>query len=199
MSDVQESNSQASLVDVAGPQQIGDRLRQLRKVRQLTLRSVAERAGISEAHLSQIECGRNNASIAALRRIAAAMNLTMADLFADGSSEAPHVLRAADRPALTFGILGRKYRLTPAAHRQLDVFLGEFEPGGSTGDEPYGHADAEEFLLVIEGRVELQLGNDNFRMSSGDSIVYRSSTPHRLKETAGEPAVILWAMTPPTY
>lgn len=199
MPDVREARSPQSADSSVGPLEVGERLRRLRKVRQLTLRQVAERAGISEAHLSQIECGRNNASIAALRRIAAALNLTMADLFTDGSDDTPRVLRAADRPALAFGVLGLKYRLTPAPHRQLDVFLGEFQPGGSTGDEPYGHADAEEFLLVIEGEARLQLGEDSFELSVGDSIVYRSSTPHRLVETAGRPAIILWAMSPPTY
>jgi transcriptional regulator with XRE-family HTH domain len=199
MLDAREATRPDSAESDLSPHQVGERLRKLRKARHLTLRFVAERAGISEAHLSQIECGHNNASIAALRRIAAALGLTMSDLFADGSDDTPRVLRAADRPALAFGVLGRKYRLTPALHRQLDVFLGEFQPGGSTGDELYGHADSEEFLLVIEGKACLQLGEDIFELSSGDSIVYHSSTPHRLTETAGRPAVILWAMTPPTY
>lgn len=183
----------------AESEDIGGRLRLVRQRRRLTLRQIAAAAEISEGHLSQIERGRGAPSIAVLRRIAGALNLTIADLFDETADAEPRVLRVADRPALAFGVLGRKFRLTPAPHRQMDVFIGEFEPGGSTGDEPYAHGDAEEFLLCLRGQARLELGDRAHGLSAGDSIVYRSSVPHRLVETGGRPASILWAMTPPTY
>jgi transcriptional regulator with XRE-family HTH domain len=179
---------------------VGRRLRALRRARRLTLRSVAERAGISEGYLSQVERGSAaNPSIATLQQIASALGLNMADLFTSEYASGPRVLRAREAPNLVFGVLGRKFRLTPGPQHHLEVFLGEFEAGGSTGDQPYTHGDSEEFLLVLEGRVELGLGDEKFELGAEDSIRYSSATPHRLVETGGSTARVLWVISPPSY
>ena len=74
------------------------------------------------------------------------------------------MLRRESRPALTFGTLGRKFMLTPRPLENLQVMVGEFEPGGSTGDEPYTHGDSEELLVVLEGVVHVQLGTEVFEL-----------------------------------
>src|SRR5213596_4329429 len=112
---------------------VGERLREIRSRRRLTLREVAERAGLSESFLSQVERGRSSASIASLRRIADALGVSIADLFEPEGLPGPRVLRRDERPALSFGILGRKLLLTPRPLRHLEVFAGELEVGGSTG------------------------------------------------------------------
>ena len=132
----------------------------------MTLRTVAERAELSESFLSQVERGRANASIASLQRIAAALGVNVADLFEpNGRTSRPRVLRRESRPALTFGTLGRKYMLTPRPLEHLQVIVGELDAGGSTGDEPYTHGDSEELLVVLEGSVHLQLGAEVFELS----------------------------------
>lgn len=178
----------------------GARLRALRKARQRTLRDIAEAAGISEGYLSQVERGLANPSIATLRQVAAALGLKMADLFADDHTTGrPRVLRAAEAPRLDLGVLGRKFRLTPGPQHHLEVFLGEFDPGGSTGDRAYTHGDSEEFLHVLEGETELFLGNGRFTLASGDSIRYSTAVPHRLCETGGAGARVMWVISPPSY
>jgi len=100
---------------------------------------------------------------------------------------------------LAFGKLGRKFLLTPRPLDHLEVFLCEFEPGGSTGDEPYTHGDSEELLLVLSGHVHFQLGEDVFSLSAGDSIDYRSSVPHRLENVGTEIARTLFVISPPSF
>ena len=179
---------------------VGDRLRAIRRLRRATLKTVAERAQLSESFLSQVERGRANASIASLQRIAGALGVHVADLFEpNGSPSRPRVLRRESRPALTFGVLGQKYMLTPRPLENLQVIVGEFEAGGSTGDEPYTHGDSEELLVVIAGVVSLQLGSEVFELSTGDSIDYRSSVPHRLTNIGGDPAEVMWIISPPSY
>jgi transcriptional regulator with XRE-family HTH domain len=179
---------------------VGERLRAIRKLRRVTLRTVAERAELSESFLSQVERGRANASVASLKRIAAALGVNVADLFEpNGSPSRPRVLQRESRPALTFGTLGRKFMLTPRPLEHLQVIVGEFETGGSTGDEPYTHGDSEELLVVLEGVVHLQLGTEVFELRAGDSIDYRSSTPHRLTNAGDETAEVMWIISPPSY
>ena len=179
---------------------VGERLRAIRHLRRATLKAVAERAGLSESFLSQIERGKANASIGSLTQIAAALGVHVADLFEPHSSRAePRVLRRGSRPVLAFGNLGRKYLLTPRPLEHLEVFAAELEPGGSTGDEPYTHGDSEELFVVLSGCVHLQLGERLYQLEDRDSIDYRSSTPHRVMNAGDGIAEVMWVISPPSY
>jgi transcriptional regulator with XRE-family HTH domain len=189
----------SSVPEVAAEVDVGERLRELRRFRRATLRTIADRSGLSESFLSQVERGRSSASIASLRRIADALGVSMADLFGPDSVPGPRVLKRDDRPSLSFGILGRKLLLTPKPLHHLEVFAGELEVGGSTGEQPYAHGDSEELFVVISGSVQLELAGELFELESGDSIDYRSSTPHRVANTGQELAEVMWIISPPSY
>lgn len=195
-------NSQIAEAPVADAERVdvGDRLRAIRRLRRATLKSVAGRAELSESFLSQVERGRANASVASLKRIAAALGVNVADLFEpNGSTAKPRVLRRDARPNLAFGTLGRKFMLTPRPLEHLQVIVGELDAGGSTGEEPYMHGDSEELLVVLEGDVSLQLGAEIYELGTGDSIDYRSSTPHRLVNAGTDTAEVMWIISPPSY
>ena len=179
---------------------VGERLRAIRRLRRATLLTVSRRAGLSESFLSQVERGKANASIASLTRIAAALGVHVADLFEPDHARAhPRVLQRNRRPALAFGNLGRKYLLTPRPLEHLEVFAVELDPGGSTGNEPYTHGDSEELFVVLVGRVHLQLGEHVYELERGDSIDYRSSTPHRVTNAGDDVAEVIWVISPPSY
>src|SRR2546429_6510651 len=61
---------------------LGKRVRQLRNLRGMTRKMVAQDADVSERHLSQLEAGEGNVSIVLLRRIASALNVSLVELFA---------------------------------------------------------------------------------------------------------------------
>src|SRR5712691_11177157 len=169
---------------------IGERLRAIRLLRRRTLKAVAAAAGVGERFLSQLERGRTSASVASLQRLASALRIEVSDLFATDGLPRPRVLRRDARQLLVWGHLGRKALLTPKPFHSLEVVAAEFDPGGSTGDEPYTHGDSEELLLVVRGRVHLQLGSELLDLSRGDSVNYRSSTPHRVSNRGDEPAEV---------
>jgi transcriptional regulator with XRE-family HTH domain len=189
----------SSAPDVAAEVDVGERLRVLRRLRRRTLRDVADRADVSASFLRQVERGKASASIASLRRIASALGVSVADLFEPNGPERPRVLRHAERPALAFGILGRKLLLTPRPLQNLEVFVGELDPGGSTGPEPYAHGDSEELFVVLAGNVQLEVGGAIHELESGDSIDYRSSMPHRATNVGAELAEVMWIISPPSY
>ncbi len=66
---------------------LGRRVRQLRNRRGMTRKMVARESDVSERHLAQLESGEGNVSIVLLRRIARALNLSLADLFAPEVAE----------------------------------------------------------------------------------------------------------------
>src|SRR5712671_5238956 len=61
---------------------LGKRVRQLRNLRGMTRKIVARESDVSERHLAQLEAGEGNVSIVLLRRIAAALHVSLAELFA---------------------------------------------------------------------------------------------------------------------
>ena len=182
-----------------GPVDLGERLRAIRLLRRRTLKDVAAAAGVSESFVSQLERGRSSASVATLQRLAAALGIEISDLFAPEGLPRPRVLRREARQLLVWGRLGRKALLTPKPFHALEVVAAEFDPGGSTGDETYTHGDSEELLVVVEGRVHLQLGTDVYDLGIGDSVQYRSSTPHRVSNSGEERAEVLFVISPPSY
>ena len=182
-----------------GRVELGERLRAIRLLRRRTLKDVALAAGVSESFLSQLERGRSSASVASLQRLAAALGIEVSDLFASDGLPRPRVLRRAARQPVVWGHLGRKALLTPKPFHSLEVVAADFDPGGSTGDEPYTHGDSEELLVVVEGRVHVQLGTEVYDLRAGDSVHYRSSTPHRVSNPTDEPAEVLFVISPPSY
>ena len=178
---------------------VGERLRAIRLLRRRTLKEVAEAAGVSESFVSQLERGRSSASVATLQRLATALGIEVSDLFATDGLPRPRVLRREARQLLVWGRLGRKALLTPKPFHALEVVAAEFDPGGSTGDETYTHGDSEELLVVVKGRVHLQLGADIYDLGTGDSVQYRSSTPHRVSNSGEERAEVLFVISPPSY
>ncbi|MCQ8186940.1 helix-turn-helix domain-containing protein [Streptomyces rugosispiralis] len=182
------------------PVSVGARLRRRRRALHLTLKDVADQAGLTEGYLSQVERDQANASVRTLQRLCEVLKLTVGDLFAQGEARAGTVLRFRDTHGMSFGEGATKIKLTPGTFDHLEVLLGHFAPGGSTGVEPYTHGSSEELLLVLSGEVEVWVREQRHRLSALDSIHYLSSDPHRIVEVTGaQEARVLWAMAPPTY
>jgi transcriptional regulator with XRE-family HTH domain len=178
---------------------VGERLRTIRQLRRRTLKEVADRAGLSESFLSQVERGRTSVSIASLQRIAGALGVEVSEVFAYDGAERPRILRRDARPSVTWAAVGRNALLTPKPFHSVEVVAADIDPGGSTGDEPYAHGDSEEVFFVVSGEIELQLGSELFELSEGDSAQYRSSTPHRMRNRGDVPAEVLFIISPPSY
>jgi transcriptional regulator with XRE-family HTH domain len=179
--------------------QLGPRIRSLRQARQVTLRELAERAGVTESFLSQVEREVTSPSIASVQRIARALDLGIAELFLE---ETPlgQVVRRADRQRIAYpGLLAVDEFLTVGRTGRLQVILSTIDVGGGTGDEPYTHESDEEVVIVLEGRLELWVGDEFHVLEQGDSITYSSRQLHRNRNPGPDQAVVLFCATPPSF
>lgn len=180
---------------------VGARLRRRRRALGLTLKDVAEQSALTQGFISQVERGYSNASVRALQEICGVLKLNVGDLFNSQEESSPnHVQRFRDAQGFSFGNGATKLKLTPASFDHLEMLMGLFEPGGSTGDGQYTHGDSEESLLVLAGDVIVTVGNDTYELGEFDSLHYHSSQPHRVVEATGTASArVLWTMSPPTY
>jgi transcriptional regulator with XRE-family HTH domain len=179
--------------------QLGPRIRALRQARNITLRELAGRAGVTESFLSQVEREVTSPSIASVQRIARALDLAIAELF---TGDVPHgrVVRRAERRRIVYpGLRAVDEFLTSGLSGRMQVIMSTIEPGGGTGDEPYAHDSDEEVVIVLAGRLELWVAGEHHVLEEGDTVTYSSRLKHRNLNTGDTTAVVLFCVTPPSF
>lgn len=180
---------------------IGEQLRELRQVKNLTLKEVAEQVGISVGYLSQIERNQSRLPIGVLKKISDVLGVHMNWFFqnaADGDpAERDVVVRAGNRRKMSFTGLGiTEELLSPNLSGPLELLMSTLQPGADS--ENYSH-DGAEAGVVISGTLELWVAGRHFVLNEGDSFSFKSSEVHRCANTSDRPIKILWVITPPHY
>lgn len=169
---------------------VGERLRRLRKERGWKLEDLAERTNLSRAYLSRLENGERQPSLSALLHVAQAYGVAFSSLFEpEPDLESGVIIRAAETPmrrgnALSYASLSRgswAFNLHPIRI----VLPGEREEG-----EVYQH-EGEQWLYVVSGRLELEIGDEKSVLEPGDAAHFTAENPHRLTALGGQDAEII--------
>ena len=178
-----------------GAPRIGTRLREARLRRQLTLAGLAEQTDLTKGFLSLVERDLTSPSVGTLLRICRTLEIPVGDLFS--TTQGP-LVRAGERARVEFGGEGvEEVQLTAAGESRLLVLLSDIAPGGGSGAEPYGLAAGAEFVHVLAGQLDVDVGTASHRLAAGDSLTFDAGTPHRwANPSAVVPARVLWALAP---
>ena len=165
---------------------IANNLRELRRVRGMTLDDMAEATGVSKSMLGQIERGECGLSVATLWKISTGLKISFTSLMVEDRPRAEVVDNTALTP-LTNGQPGfRLYPVFPvAADRGFEIMYIELDPAAQSHSEPHEHG-TEEFVLVNEGTLELTVGREHYSIPAGHSIRYAADQPHCYANRAGE-------------
>jgi transcriptional regulator with XRE-family HTH domain len=177
----------------------GEKIRTVRERRSLTLREVAEQAGVSESLVSQIERNRVSPAIDTLLALADVLDLDLEYLFSDYRRErAVRIIRKEERSAFTRPgtLYERLAYLEGPGQEGIEAYAITLEPGAKTGGKEYGHPGWE-LGIVQEGQAELTVGNQTHRLLPGDSASFMAKSPHVLANTGGQPLRVVWVVTPP--
>ena len=197
---ISDSTTAVTLPNESAKDELGERLRTARERARLSTRDVAARAGVSAGFISQLENGKRGASVAVLKRISAAVGISVADLLTEQAPASRPVLRANQRPVFSSDSGLQKLLLSRPPIQQLEVYEGTFEVGGSTGAEAYAHDNAQELFYVLTGHVEISIGDEIHILGPRDSVEYLSTTPHRAVNIGATEAQAIWItshFTPP--
>lgn len=179
---------------------VGKRIHELRHDASMTLRELAERTGLSQPYLSQLEKGIAAPSIVTLYALSEVFGVPPGDFLEDR-----HVPRSADGE---FAL----WVTDPDDRQRVDVSGGRFEPaenlipgGIGAGFEAYIHTfrpgdedrewfehPGQDFIYVLEGSVELQIqGRDGVRLRRGQSVLHSGEVAHRCRAAGDETARII--------
>lgn len=180
---------------------VGARLQAIRKLKGLSQRELAKRAGVTNSTISMIEKNSVSPSISSLKKVLSGIPMSLVEFFSiDFEQETPVqvVYRADELVDISSGAVTMK--LIGKAHPSRSIaFLDEtYPPGADTGDEMLNH-DGEEAGMLVDGRLELTVGNEVFVLESGDSYYFESNRPHRFRNPYEHPARLISATTPANF
>ena len=182
---------------------VGGQIRDLRKAKGLTIAALAERIDRSIGYVSQIERNLSELTIPDLKRIAEALEVQISWFFhspaAVPTEERGYVVRKENRRRLSLSRIGVvEELLSPGLGGETELVLTRVPPRSTTGEE-FVTRKAEESGLVLQGQMELWVGDRHFLLNEGDSFSFRAEESHRIHNPGDIEAIVVWVITPPVY
>jgi len=176
---------------------IGERIRNLRQLSNLTQEELAERANLTKGFISQIERDLTSISLDSLIQILGALDENISDFFQDASEE-KIVYRQKDRVAIEKERIEKLELLIPGStNRRLEPILLTLRRGQITPREkPH---EGEEFGLILRGRINLRFGKEVQKLKRGECFYFSAEKEHWLQNPASREAVVLWIASPPSF
>jgi transcriptional regulator with XRE-family HTH domain len=188
-----------------GPElKVGEKVRELRERRGLSLQEMAERTGYSSALLSQIENHMISPPLGALIKIAKALEVKVGTFFGEEprepftivrKQERKHVSRFASKEGVSYGYAYESLGFDKK-DRHMEPFLVTLEPA-TVRTEKHSTHEGEEFIFILEGEMEVILGTHKDVLHPGDCIYYDSAIPHKVQCHRGIPTKILAVLWTP--
>ena len=187
--DVPAAQEQSAAVALAA---IGQRIRDIRIAREMTLQALADATGLSTSMLSLVERGRASPSIGSLIVIASSLGITMSDLVAAEPSQGEQLVVRASEPVpveTASHVIRRVMREDRG--RGLSIAVNEYEPHTGNATEPVSH-QGYEYGYVLEGRLTVEVDGASHILNRGDLISYSSRRKHRIWNHGKTKVRTLW-------
>jgi len=178
---------------------IGKRIRDLRNEKGFTLADLAGKVNFSPSLISQLERGGINPSISLLKSISDVFEIPLSFLLEEEETfvkQSSPVVMAKERKVIMWEGGIRFALLSRTLDLGCEFIYNEWPPGSSTGKERYIH-DGVESGIILEGEMELELGDEVYRLKPGDSITFRCDVPHRLSNRGKKTAKGVWVNSRP--
>jgi transcriptional regulator with XRE-family HTH domain len=180
---------------------IGARLQLVRKSKGLSQRELAKRVGVTNSTISLIEQNKVSPSVSSLKKVLDGIPISMADFFTldlePGPGDDPFYV-AADLPDvgnndIQYFLVGHR-----RPQRQMCILREIMQPGSDTGEVMIVH-EGEEGGVVLQGQVEITVGEKSKVLGPGEAYYFECRLPHRFRNVGDIDAVIVSASTPPTF
>jgi transcriptional regulator with XRE-family HTH domain len=187
-------------IAVAPPRnfELGQRIRELRSGRGMTLTALADEAGLSTGLISQVERGLSDPSLETLRRIAKVLDIPIFSLFQQDDSAPVAVVRKDSRTQVRSPKHDIVYSRLSAGRGRLEVLHGHLGPRSASVAEPGSHP-SDECVVVLSGALIVEVAGVEYELAAGDSAYFDASLPHRYRNPHSRAAEFILSVTPPSY
>ena len=178
---------------------VGEKIKALRESRSLSMEELAQRSGLAIEQIERIEGNIDLPSLAPLIKIARVLGVRLGTFLDDQEETGPVVCRKSGQmDSISFSnnaIHSRKHMeyhslSRSKADRHMDPFIIDVNPTDDNDFVLSSH-EGEEFIMVMEGTMEICYGKNTYLLEEGDSIYYDSIVPHHVHGYQGQAAKIL--------
>jgi transcriptional regulator with XRE-family HTH domain len=160
---------------------IGERLREFREARNISMRALATKSGLSANALSMIERGKVSPSVSTLYKLADALGVSITAFFGSETDRKQVVfLKADERTRVSFtrgvfeGLGGERFV------GRVEPFLLTLESSANSGPHSMTHT-GHEFVFCLRGELEYQVERQIYQLAAGDSLLFAAQLKHRWK------------------
>ena len=170
---------------------VGEKIKELRASKSMSLRSLSQKSGISANALSLIERSRTSPTVTTLMAVAKAFNLRVNDFFSDEEKEKGDFVIHRGLGRQPGGAIEA---LAPNLKQQnLNPVLVRLAPDEKFRKDLCFHP-GDEFVYCLSGEVECEVGGEKIRLAQGDAVTYKAEMPHRLNNVspAGSNALVVF-------
>ena len=174
---------------------IGEKISQIRKSKDLSVRDLSKLCGVTASMLSQIERGIANPSVNSLKSIASALNVPLFTFFTSEVAKEDMVVRKENRKKV---ILPESddvvyHILAPDLTNNLEFAIMSLSPGSVSSSENIQHKGYE-IAYLLEGEVNLYLDDEEFTLYQGDSVKISVGVKHRWENKSNLNAKVIFAV-----
>lgn len=169
--------------------QIGQRLKGLREALDMSPEEFAVSCDILPAEYSKYESGEKDLTISMLKGIALKHNIDVSVLmFDDEPRMSSYFLTRKGKGLAVNRVESYAYQTLAGGfnNRKADIFEVTVEPKEDSESIHHSKHTGQEFNLVLEGRMLLQINGKDLILEEGDSIYFDSSLPHGMKALDGK-------------
>jgi len=170
---------------------VGIRLRELRDERNISMRSLATKSGLSANALSMIERGKTSPSVSTLYKLADALGVPITSFFGPQTEKINAVfIKADERRRIPFtrgvweGLGGEQFS------GRVEPFVLTLESGVSSGPHNMAHS-GHEFVFCLRGHLEYLVEKQVFLLEPGDSLLFAAHLNHRWRNHSNVVTTVL--------
>jgi transcriptional regulator with XRE-family HTH domain len=178
---------------------IGNRIRDLRKEKKITLVELSQMTGVAQATLSRIETGVMKGTVDSHLEIAKALGMTLAELYSGLDERAEKIVHQESEQRTIITVRTNKVRcelLTQEAmKKKITPILITLEPKSETENEklPWG---TEKFYWILEGEVTVKLDRKDVALKEDETLYFEASLPHQIFNKSSKKARVFCAVSP---
>lgn len=158
---------------------VGQRLKELREERRMSIRSLATKSNLSANALSMIERGKTSPSVSTLYKLSDALGVPITEFFGPAPEKQNAILVKADSRArvpfsrgLWEGLGGEQFT------GRVEPFILTLESGTTSGPHNMVHS-GHEFIFVLRGHLEYLVEKQVYLLDAGDSLLFAANLNHR--------------------
>jgi len=177
----------STMVAAVSSGRLGERVRELRRGRGLTLAGLAELSGVSRAMISKLERGEKNPTLVVAAKLAEGLDVSLSRLAGMEERREVVVVPRERRMVMRDSETGfERQLLSPNfVGMGVEVISNTIPEGSTSGEFPPHRRGVEEHIVVEKGTLKATLGGEEYVLKDGDALYFEADVPHRF-DNAGK-------------